>query len=105
MIAERQDLVADDLAGLVPLAGDQERIAGLQRVTTVTAPHPRIAGVQTTRLTTTGEDELTAFTVAGVKWNLGRTWLLHAHVLMPLADRGLTATFTPTIALDYSLAR
>src|SRR3954469_20756751 len=31
VIAERQDLVADDLAGLVPLAGDQERITGLQR--------------------------------------------------------------------------
>ena len=31
MIAERQRLVADDLSGLVALAGDQQRIARLQR--------------------------------------------------------------------------
>lgn len=31
VIAERQRPVADDLAGLVALAGDQQRIAGLQR--------------------------------------------------------------------------
>src|SRR6478735_5760127 len=30
VIAERQRPVADDLAGLVALAGDQERIAGLE---------------------------------------------------------------------------
>jgi hypothetical protein len=81
------------------------RIDGLQRVIAVSAPHPRIAGVQTTRLVPGGETETTAFTDAGVKWNVAGAWLLHAHVLMPLADNGLTARFVPTIALDYSFAR
>lgn len=81
------------------------RIAGLQHVTTITAPHPRLRGVTTTRLTPSGEDEITAFTDAGVKWNLSGAWLLHAHVLMPLSDNGLTARFTPTLAMDYSFAR
>jgi len=31
VIAERQGAVADNLSGLVTLAGDQKRIAGLQR--------------------------------------------------------------------------
>jgi hypothetical protein len=31
VIAERQGGVADDLSGLVALAGDQQRVAGLQR--------------------------------------------------------------------------
>ena len=31
MIAERQRLVADDLSDLVTLAGDQQRVARLQR--------------------------------------------------------------------------
>jgi hypothetical protein len=81
------------------------RIGGLQRVIAVSAPHPRIAAVRTTRLNPSGEDETTAFTVAGVKWNVGGAWLVHAHVLMPLSDNGLTARFTPTVALDYSFAR
>ena len=52
-----------------------------------------------------GEDQTSAFAVAGMKWNVSSTWLLHANVLMPLSDSGLTATFTPTVAMDYSFAR
>lgn len=81
------------------------RIAGLQRITPVVAPHPRVAGVQTTRLIPTGEDQRTAYGVAGFKWNVGGTWLLHANVLVPLTDSGLTTTVTPTVAFDYSFAR
>jgi hypothetical protein len=81
------------------------RIAGIQAITPLTAPHPRIRGVTTTRLTTAGTDETTAFAVAGVKWNASSTWLVHANVLVPLLDNGLTARFTPTVAVDYSFTR
>ena len=81
------------------------RIAGLQRIGEVAAPHPRLRGVQTTRLMPVGTDQTSAFAVAGMKWNVSSTWLLHANVLMPLSDSGLTARFTPTIAMDYSFAR
>lgn len=81
------------------------RQAGIQGITEVTEPHPRIANVLTSRLVPSGEDETTAFTVAGFKWNLGSTWLLHANVLIPVSENGLTARFTPAISLDYSFAR
>jgi hypothetical protein len=82
-----------------------QRIAGMQRIVPVVAPHPRIRGVTTTRLMPSGEDQTDAYAVAGMKWNVGGTWLLHANVLFPLTDGGLTTTFTPTVSLDYSFAR
>ena len=81
------------------------RIAGLQRITPIVAPHPRIRGVTTTRLIPAGEDQMSAFAVAGVKWNVGGTWLLQANVLVPLTDSGLTTKVTPNVAFDYSFAR
>ncbi len=81
------------------------RIQGLQRIGEVAAAHPRLRGVETTRLMPVGDNQLSAFAVAGMKWNVGSTWLLHANVLMPLSDSGLTARFTPTVAMDYSFAR
>jgi hypothetical protein len=81
------------------------RITGIRRISEVVEPHPRLAGVQTLRLRPTGDDQVTAFGVAGVKWNVTGTWLLHGHVLVPLAERGLTARITPAIALDYSFTR
>jgi hypothetical protein len=81
------------------------RLAGIQGITAVVEPHPRIQDVLTTRLVPGGEDETTAFTVAGFKWNVGGTWLLQGHVIIPLSENGLTARITPTIALDYSFGR
>lgn len=81
------------------------RIGGIQRISEVVAPHPRIRGVTTTRLMPDGEDQTSVVAVAGMKWNVGSTWLLHANVLMPLTDSGLTARLTPTIAFDYSFTR
>ena len=77
----------------------------LQRISPIVAPHPRVIGVTTTRLVPTGEDQSTAFGVAGVKWNVSGTWLVHANVLVPMTDSGLTTTVTPTLALDYSFGR
>jgi hypothetical protein len=81
------------------------RIAGTGRISEVTGPHPRFRNVLTTRLMPAGDDQTSALAVGGFKWNVGATWLLHANVLLPLTDAGLTARFTPTVALDYSFAR
>jgi hypothetical protein len=81
------------------------RVAGLHRIAEVSAPHPRIIGVTTTRLMPSGGDQTAAFAVAGMKWNVSSTWLLHANLLMPLTNSGLTARLTPSIAIDYSFAR
>ena len=81
------------------------RIDGVQRISEEIAPHPRIALVNTMRLIPSGEDQTTAFAVAGFKWNVGGTWLLHGNVLFPMTESGLTAKFTPTVALDYSFTR
>lgn len=81
------------------------RIDGLQRITPIVAPHPRIRGVTTTRLVPSGEDQMSVYAVTGLKWNVGGTWLLHANVLIPLTDSGLTTKATPNIAFDYSFAR
>jgi hypothetical protein len=80
------------------------RMAGIRRIGEVTAPHPSFRDVQTTRLVPVGDDQTSAVAIGGFKWNVGSTWLLHANVLVPLTDVGLTARFTPTIALDYSFA-
>lgn len=81
------------------------RIAGAQRIGAVVAPHPRVFGVETTRLMPSSEDPTSTAAVAGFKWNLGGTWLLHGNVLMPIGSRGLTTRVTPTIALDYSFTQ
>jgi hypothetical protein len=81
------------------------KVSGIQRITYVAADHPRIRGVTTTRLTPAADDQLSAFAVAGFKWNVGGVWLLHANVLLPITDGGLTARAIPTLAIDYSFAR
>jgi hypothetical protein len=81
------------------------RVRGLSRVTFASARHPRIAAVTTTRLLPEPGDQLAAFVVGGVKWNVGDVWLVHANVLMPLTDSGLTARVVPAFAIDYSFTR
>jgi hypothetical protein len=80
-------------------------IEGLDRIEPVAAPHPRIVGVDTIRLVPTDEAETTAFGVAGLKWNIAGTWLLHAHVMVPIVENGLTAQFTPTIAIEHTFTK
>ncbi len=91
----------------VTLVGEvlARRLAGVQSVTAVVAPHPRIAGVETTRLMPAGDAQTSAVAVAGFKWNIGGTWLLHGNMLVPLVARGLTSRVTPTVSLDYSFTK
>jgi hypothetical protein len=81
------------------------RIDGVRRVTEVVAPHPRIGGVDTTRLVPMGDNETTSFMATGFKWNVGGTWLLHGNVMWSLQQNGLTARITPAVAMDYSWTR
>lgn len=81
------------------------RIVGIPRITAVAEPHPRIQGVKTLRLVPSGDDQASLYAVAGAKWNVGATWLLHAHVLVPLTDAGLTTRVTPSVALEYAFTR
>jgi hypothetical protein len=71
----------------------------------VSAPHPRLTGVETIRLTP-GVSKLNILTVVpGFKWNLTDTWVLAANITVPLTRGGLTAPFTPFIGMDYALGR
>jgi hypothetical protein len=81
------------------------RAAGTQEIAPVSAPHPRIAGVDTIRLMPIGDSRFASIAVAGFKWNVAGTWLLQGNVLMPITARGLTARFTPMLALDYSFTQ
>ncbi len=71
----------------------------------VSAPHPRLNGVETVRLTP-GASSLQILTVVpGFKWNITDTWVLAGNVSVPLTQGGLTAPFTPFIGMDYALGR
>jgi hypothetical protein len=75
------------------------------RIAAATAPHPQLPNVATTRLLADRTGTTTAQGLAGVKWNIARTWLLNANVLVPLTNTGLTGRLTPSIALDYTFDR
>ena len=67
-------------------------------------PHPTIVGVDTLRLLPDGDSTHTAQAVVGAKWNITRTWLLGAHMVLPLTDDGLKPARAFLIGLEYSLA-
>jgi len=82
-----------------------QHVIGMPRITAAAEPHPRIQGVNTLRLVPSEEDQTAVYAVAGAKWNMAATWLLHAHVLFPLTDAGLTTRVTPTVTLEYAFTR
>jgi hypothetical protein len=43
--------------------------------------------------------------VTGAKWNIGRSYMLNASMLIRLTDSGLTARVVPSITLDYTFQR
>lgn len=77
------------------------RLDGFGRLTETTLPHPRLAGVDTIRLTGSGETTDRIVLVAGFKWNVASTWLLTANVIRPLTDVGLSAPWVPGVTFDY----
>ena len=80
------------------------RVAELREVGFVRAAHPTIAGVDTIRLSTIGGSGTTiANAIAGIKWNVGSTLVIGAHVAVPMRTR-LTAPFIPTVALEFGFS-
>jgi hypothetical protein len=81
----------------------RRRVSELRHIELTSAPHPTVLGVDTFRLTAVGDpiDLITAIT--GVKWNVSNTVVLGGHLLWSLNDRGLSATVTPTVTLEYSV--
>ena len=77
------------------------RLDGFGRLTETTLPHPRLAGVDTIRLTGSGETTDRIVLVAGFKWNVASTWLLTANVIRPITDVGLSAPWVPGVTFDY----
>ncbi len=81
------------------------RVKELGEIADVSSRHPLLAGVDTIRLLPVGDNAVTAVVLPGVRWNLGDTYLLNAHVIVPISDRGLGTRPIPTISVDYLFAR
>ena len=77
------------------------RLNGVGRLAETTLPHPRLAGVDTIRLTSSDETADRLVAAVGFKWNVATTWLLTANVLRPLTDVGLNARWVPSVTFDY----
>ena len=77
------------------------RLNGVGQLEETTLPHPRLAGVDTIRLTSSGEAADRLVAVVGFKWNVASTWLFTANVLRPLTDVGLNAEWVPSVTFDY----
>jgi hypothetical protein len=75
------------------------------RIIQTVAAHPRLAGVETIRLTGVPEATNRALVAGGIKWNVAATWLVSAMVLRPVTSTGLTATVSPSVVMEYSFGR
>jgi len=92
--------VGDQLTVVGELAG--RRLNSAMRLTDLTTPNPRLAGVETTRLSAVETDLHRAIAVAGVKWNVRATWLVTASVSRSLGTGGLTSRWTSSIGAEYA---
>ena len=78
------------------------RLTELHELQLVPEAHPTFAGVDTLRLVQGDAATTLANAVAGFKWNVNGTFVLGGHLAFPLVRHGLTATLTPTLALEYA---
>ena len=81
------------------------RLEAAGRLTETVAAHPRLAGVETIRLSAVPEATYRALAIGSVKWNVGETLLLTGSVMRSVNGTGLTARLTPTVVLEYSFGR
>ena len=88
----------------VTLAGEvlARRVEELHDIDLVAAPHPTIKDLDTLRLSAGDAATTLSRAVTGIKWNVAGTVVLGAHVTWNVAKRGLTAPFTPTLAIEYA---
>ncbi|HEY3885150.1 MAG TPA: hypothetical protein VGL62_08080 [Vicinamibacterales bacterium] len=87
----------------VTIAGEllARRLTDLREIVAVSEPHPTIPGVDTLRLVPGDVTPTLSSGVTGVKWNVHSTMVLSGQVLWRIGSGGLTAPFTPTVAVDY----
>jgi hypothetical protein len=81
------------------------RLRSFARLAEIIEPHPRLAGVDTLRLTAVSQATDRIVAVGGIKWNIAGTWILSANVLRPLTDAGLNARWIPSVTFDYSFGQ
>jgi hypothetical protein len=81
------------------------RIADLGSLAEDRVPHPLLAGVDTIRLISTGENVNTAAVVLGTKWNVNGTWLASVNVSVPITDSGLRSDALLVFGVDYAFGR
>jgi hypothetical protein len=104
-----------DYAGAVAVAANSRvtfiaemlgrRLESGGRIAQTVAPHPRLVGVETIRLTGVPEATYRALAVGGIKWNVAETLLVSASVLRPITSTGLTGNIVPSVAVEYSFGR
>jgi len=78
------------------------KVTELHDLELVAASHPILRDVDTYRLAPSLGAETLAGLIAGVKWNVTHTLVIGGHLNWPIANRGLTAPVTPTLALEYA---
>lgn len=81
------------------------RVSDLHTLDPVYEPHPTVSGVETMRWLPEGNSVQQALLVTGAKWNITRSYMLNASMLIRLTDSGLTARVVPSITLDYTFQR
>lgn len=81
------------------LVGRRLNAAG--HLTEVMAPHPRLIGVETIRLTAVEQATDRVVAVAGLKVNIASVWLVTANVSHFLTEAGLTANWIPAVTIEY----
>ena len=75
------------------------------RLTDVVEPNPRLVGIDTIRLVGAEQATTRLLVVGGVRWNVSGRWLLSLNALRSITSAGLTASWVPTVTLDYSFGR
>jgi hypothetical protein len=81
------------------------RLSELSRLKDVYEPYPGLANLETMRWVPIERGIDTTFVVIGSKWNVARSWLFNAGVLIRLTDNGLRSRVTPTVSLDFDFQR
>lgn len=81
------------------------RLQSVGELTEITEPHPRLAGIRTIRLSAIETSSHRAVAVMGVKWNPASTWLVGANVVRRLTTAGVTASWVPSIGVEYSFGQ
>jgi len=95
--------VAVTAAGRVSVIAEMlgRRLESGGRITQTVAPHPRLVGVETIRLTGVPDATYRTLVVGSIKWNVADTWLVSGSLLRSITSTGLTSATTPYVAVEY----